>query len=334
VTVRPPKEFPLPELVLVSNRVLTEQAEALRAAMEQFGSAPQPGSPWAQDDEAVADRADPVAEGRAVLLRYARHQVSLIYVNAWDHLITLGRILGGDGAMPLFSQASVARVVCEAAVRFAWLMDPDISSAKRLVRGAVALHVSAEERSKGVRALPADRFDPRIYEQMLDSSSQERDAIRKLIDGAGMAFGSSRKGSVKVQLELQSPRVAIPLKINITELMAELLPDSPGWYNIGSSVSHSIYWGLRDVNHSRPGESLALTPNVLDVGAAVESAISASALILDRCGRMNGHDPAPHVQRAQKRRAEVDALMRRAVTSTWAHIPAELRSRGSSGRQK
>ena len=28
----------------------------------------------------------------------------------------------------------VSRVVCEAAVRFAWLMDPDISSAKRLVR--------------------------------------------------------------------------------------------------------------------------------------------------------------------------------------------------------
>src|SRR5262249_23688862 len=160
VTIRPPDGFPLPELVLVSNRVLTEEAGALRATMEQFGSAPQPGSPWTQDDEAVADRADPVAQGRAAVLRYARHQASLIYVHAWDHPITLARVLGGDGAMPLFSQASVARVVCEAAVRFAWLMDPEISSAKRLVRGAVALHLSAEERSKGVRALPAERFDP------------------------------------------------------------------------------------------------------------------------------------------------------------------------------
>lgn len=234
--------------------------------MEHFGGAPQAGSPWTQDDEAVADRADPIAQGRATVLRYARHQASLIYVNAWDHLIILARVLGGDGAMPLFSQASVSRVVCEAAVRFAWLMDPDISSAKRLVRAAVALHVSAEERSKGVRALPAERFDPRIYRQMLDSCSQERDSIRKLIDGAGMAFGSSRKGSAKVRLELQSPKVAVPLKINITELMADLLPDSPSWYNVGSSVTHSIYWGLRDVSHSRPGQSLALTPNVLDVG--------------------------------------------------------------------
>ena len=137
-----------------------------------FGSAPQPGSPWTQDDEAVADRADPVAQGRATVLRYARHQASLIYVNAWDHLITLARVLGGDGAMPLFSQASLARVVCEAAVRFAWLMDPDISSAKRLVRAAVALHFSAEERSKGVRALPAERFDPRIYRRCLTAAAR------------------------------------------------------------------------------------------------------------------------------------------------------------------
>jgi hypothetical protein len=145
VTIRRPDGIPLPELVLVSNRVLTEEAQALRAAVEQFGSAPQPGSPWTQDDE----------------------------------------------AMPLFSQASVSRVVSEAAVRFAWLMDPDISSAKRLVRGAVALHFSAEERSKGVRALPAENFDAAKYRQMLDSCRQEQESIRKLLDGAGMAFGTS-----------------------------------------------------------------------------------------------------------------------------------------------
>jgi hypothetical protein len=78
----------LPELVLVSNRVLAEEAQALRAAVEQFGNAPQPGCPWAQDDETVTDRVDPVAQHQATVLRYARHQASLIYVNAWDHLIT------------------------------------------------------------------------------------------------------------------------------------------------------------------------------------------------------------------------------------------------------
>ena len=248
-----------------------------------------------------------MAQGRAKLLRYARHQAALIYVNAWDHLVTLARFLGGDGAMPLFSQASLSRVVCEAAVRFAWLMDPDISSAKRIVRGAVALYYSADERSKGVRGLPPERFDRRTYQHMLDSCTRNGTPSAELITDAGLTFGYSRDGKHEGPARTESPKVSVPLKINVSELMAELLPDSPSWYNIGSSVTHSLYWGLRDVNHSRPGEPLALTPNVLDVGAAAESAISASALILDRCGRMNGHDPTAHIQRTKERREEVDA---------------------------
>jgi hypothetical protein len=63
--------------------------------------------------------------------------------------------------------------------------------------------------------------------------------------------------------------------------------------------------------------------NVIDVGAAVESAISASELILDRCGRMYGHDPGPYVQSSRERRGEVDVLMRRAVASTWVRVPTQ-----------
>ena len=74
MTIRPPDGFPLPELVLVSNRVLTEEGEDLRKAMQEFGSAPRPGSPWIRDNEAVADRPDPVARGRVLVLRYTRHQ--------------------------------------------------------------------------------------------------------------------------------------------------------------------------------------------------------------------------------------------------------------------
>lgn len=315
--------------MLVSHRVLNEQVDALREAMAQFGNAPQPGSPWAKDDDAVTGLIYPVADCRAKLLRYARHQAALIYVNAWDHLTTLAMLLGGDGGMSLLSHASVSRVITEAAVRFAWLMAPDIRSEERLVRAAADLQYSADERSKGVRALPAQLFDRRIYQHMLNSCSQEQDTIRKLIDGAGMAFGFARNGREKIRVEMQSPDVAAPLKVNVSERMAEWLPDSPSWYNVGSSVTHSIYWGLRDVNDSRPGEPLTLTPNVLDVGAAVESAISASALILDRCARMYGHDPTAHVQRAQERRAEVDALMRRAFASRWVRIPAEPRGRAA-----
>lgn len=142
MTIRPPYGFPLPDLVLVANRVLTEEAEALRTALEDFSSAPRPGCPLTQDDKTVSDHAGPEAQGRARLLTYGRHQAMLIYVNAYDHLLTLARVLGSDGAMPLFSHASLSRVVCEAAVRFAWLMDPGIPSEEQIVRGAVALWIS------------------------------------------------------------------------------------------------------------------------------------------------------------------------------------------------
>ncbi len=255
----------------------------------------------------------------------------LIYLNAYDHLLTLGRVLGGDGAMPLFSYASLSRVVCEAAVRFAWLMDPGISSEERIVRGAVALWVSADQRLKGVRRLPAQRFGRRVLRQMLDSCTAERNAIEDLITGAGLTFGYSQNGRTKARLEL-APGVSVPLTINVSELMAELLPESPSWYNIGSSVTHSVYWGLREVEGSNPGGPRAIRPNVLSAGAAAESAISASGLILDRCARCYGHDPGAHVQRTRQRREAIDALMRRAATSTWALIPTEPQRRGSGGR--
>jgi hypothetical protein len=311
--------------------VLTEEADGLRAALEGFSEAPQPGCPWQRDDQAVSDHAGPEAQGRAKLLTYTRHQAMLIYANAYDHLHTLARVLGGDGAMPLFSHASVSRVMCEAAVRFAWLMDPDISSEERIVRGAVALFLSADERYKGVRGLPAERFDQRVYRRMVDSSTAERDDVQELITGAGLTFGYSQNGKKKARLELESVRVSVPLTIRVSELMAALLPDSPSWYNIGSSVTHSWYWGLRDVDGSRPGESMSLTANVLDVGAAAESAISASGLIVGRCARCYGHDPAAHLRRNRQRREAVDALMRRATRSAWALIPTEGRHRGSSG---
>lgn len=323
MTVRPPAGYPLPDLVLAANRALTEEANALRAAMESFSNAPQPGCPWEQDDQAVADHASPEAPSRAKLLRYTRHQATLIHVNAYDHLLTLARALGGDGSMPVFSHASVSRVVCEAAVRFALLMDPEISSEERIARGAAALYVSAEERFKGVRKLPAERFGQQQLRQMIDNCNAERARIQELINGAGFSFGYSRDGKKKVRLELESPKLSVPLDINVTERMAELLPDSPSWYNIGSSVAHSIYWGLRDVDGSRPGEPLALTPDVMDVGAAAESAISASELIINHGGRCFGHDPIAHIQRTSERREEIDALMRRAASSAWVRIPTE-----------
>lgn len=321
MTVRPPRGFELPELVSVANRVLTDEAADLTAALDRFSRLPRPFCAWEQDDRAWSSIVTTRGEGRARLLRYTRHQAALTYVNAYDHLLALARVLGGDGAMSLLSHSSLSRVVCEAAVRVAWLMDRGIGSDERVVRGAVALFLSAEERYKAVRRLPSASFTPGVLKQLVASCNDEREKVEELIAGAGLAFAYSRNGKNKARLELESPQVSVPLKLDITELTAELLPDSPSWYNIGSSVIHSYYWGLRDVDSASPGGRMALAPNVLDVGAAVESAISASGLIIDRVGRYYGHDPSVEVQRTRERRQQVDVLMIRAARSGWAYVP-------------
>jgi len=47
--------------VLVANRVLAEEAEALRTALEDFSNAPQPGCPWELDGKAISDQVGPEA---------------------------------------------------------------------------------------------------------------------------------------------------------------------------------------------------------------------------------------------------------------------------------
>ena len=314
--------MPLPQIVRVARQCVIDEAEALRSALEDFSKAPRPGSPSELDSKAWSPHAGPGARDRAALLGLTQHQAVLTYINAYDHMWSLGRLLGTDGAMSLFSHQSASRVACEAAVRFAWLMDPDISSEERITRGAVALVNSAEERVKGARRLTAGSFPPGALDKMIKTCASERDTVRALITGAGIAFGHSASGKTETKLVIASANISVPLTIKVGDLMAELLPDSPSWYNIGSAVTHSVFWGLRDVVQSRPREPLDLLPDVMEIGAAAEAAIAASGLILDRCGRYYGHDPQTHVQGARQRREKIDALMRRAATSNWAQLPA------------
>jgi hypothetical protein len=264
MTVRPGPGQRLPELLWVSHQVIMEEAEELRSALDEFSSSPQPGCPHELDRKAWSNLTGPQAEARGRLLGLTQHQAILIYVNAYDHMLTLGRALGGDGATTLFSHVSLSRVACEAAVRFAWVLDPGLSSEERIMRGAALLLVSAEERLKGAKDIPAGHLTAAIRQALVKNCTAERDSARALTECAGVKLAWSKDGKTVARLELDSPKVIVPVKLDITRLMAILLTDSPGWYHPGSSVIHSLYWGLRDAIGSAPGEPLALTPSLAE----------------------------------------------------------------------
>jgi hypothetical protein len=311
MTVRPNPGQPLPKLARVSRQMIIEEAEELRAALEGFSNDPQPGCLQELDREAWMGEPNPGEAGRAQLLEFIQHQAVLTYINAYDHLHTLGRALGSDGAMTLFAHSSLSRIACEAAARFAWLLDPGVIPEERIMRGAVALLISAEERLKGANRIPSWQFDTRSRDILIGNCTAERDSAHSLIISAGIRLVRGKDAKRIARLQLDVPKVSVPLKLDVTELMDSLLSDSPGWYNAGSSVTHSYYWGLRDAIGSRPGDQPALGPDLLNVGAAVESAISASGLILARCAGYYGHDPEPHLRRSRARREEIDVLMQR-----------------------
>ncbi len=106
--------------------------------------------------------------------------------------------------------------------------------------------------------------------------------------------------------------------------MEELLGESPGWYLLSSGVSHSGPWVLHSaVVGDRTGPELDLTPDLLEVAAASQTAISASALVLERHAKYFGLDPEPYTRKSSQRRAILDTLMREQFVRQAAN-PAPL----------
>jgi hypothetical protein len=179
------------------------------------------------------------------------------------------------------------------------------------MRGAVALVLSAEERMRSVLRVPAGHFDPQLLSWMIGNCRDELTAAEALITSAGLSITRSRDGKKVTRINLDSPKVSVAAKLDITELATVLLPDSPSWYNISSGVTHSYFWGLRDAVIPDMTGSLALTPNLLDVGASAQCAISASGLVIARYSTYYGHPPDTRVRRSMERRAALDPLMLR-----------------------
>lgn len=143
-------------------------------------------------------------------------------------------------------------------MRFAWILDSDVGGEERIMRGAVSLLVSADERLRSVMSIPAGYLDPRLRQGMVDNCTSERDSARRLISGTGTRLVRSGDGKKIARLELDAPKVRVRVQLEITDLMGKLLPDSPSWYNVSSSVTHSHFWGLRDAVSSQGSEPLAL----------------------------------------------------------------------------
>lgn len=325
MTVRPPTDdIELPKLVRKSRRALEQEALGLNAALAAYDAAtPAAGCPFQSDTASAKHAPTRLRKAQRNLLALGQQQARLMFVNAYDHLVSMGRLLGSDGAMSLFAHVTLSRSVCEAAVRHAWLLDPAISYEERITRSAATLFGNAENRLKGAKESLAN-LDVRIANPIVDKCATEYEQTYGLIGRAGMDLARDRNGKKIVRVELCNTDAKVPIKLDIGPLVLALLPESPGWYTMSSGTAHSGVWMLDSaVVGGRGGPQLELTPDLLELASAAETAISASGLLIDRHAAYYGFDPEPYVGKSRQRRAMLDTLMRDQVARQAAN-PAPL----------
>jgi len=166
-------------------------------------------------------------------------------------------------------------------------------------------------------------MDAQTAQLLADRCAAEYEQVGKLIARAGMELTLGRDGKKIAHVELRHSPVKVPVKLDIGPIMTSLLPESPGWYLLSSGVAHSAAWVLDSaVTEETAGPHLGLTPDLLEVSAAAESAISASALIIQRHATYYGYDPEPRARKSRQRRTILDVLMRdQAVEQMTNHAP-------------
>lgn len=240
------------------------------------------------------------------MVNLTQHTARLFFTSFYDHLVSFGRLLGSDGMVSVFAHTTLSRAACEAAVRCAWLLDPQISSEERMIRSAVIIFNGAEDRVRGARLTLAVTN----CQEVVRNCVKDRAKYHDLIKSAGMRFELDRRGKEIASISYPQVRAKVPVKINVTDLMSRYLPGVPGWYLIGSGAAHSLPWSLQDaVADPTDAAKLVVSPSPLEAAAGAEAALDSAALFTQTYAHYFGHDPEAEMRAHRQRRGMLDQLM-------------------------
>lgn len=298
VTVSPadiPK--PVPQLLRAMRAAVPVQAQALHDALITFTTDPPP------DCQVRREEKELVSADERQMYVMALHIARLRVIAAYDHMVSLGRLLGtGDGALSVFSHTSISRDVCEAAVRACWQMDPTISVRKRLLRGLVAWYNGVQDQIRSSKQMPPDFPGHAQIERHLASEEQR---FLDRVAAADVSAVLDRRGEKIASFQLGEEKV--PVKFTATEEIGAALSGSHGWYSISSAASHASPWVLMDaVISTQNDDFMHLSPNMAEAGAAAMVSIDAAALVIETYGRMYGRDWARLAGQAKIRSQAID----------------------------
>ncbi len=287
-------------------KVLQQEFRALRKALEDYSTAPQPGILFQIESAAWKTTPHPMRAHQRRLHQEALLQARLIVVNVLDHL------RGAALWIPISSHMTLSRVTCEAATRVAYLLDPDVGYEVRTVRAAVMRMASEEANLTALRDIVRDQ--PELSVALADAE-RIRNKFVDTITRAGITVHRDGKGRPS-RLEVAHTGLRESTKVEAIALMARYFPHRPAWYRMTSGVTHSGAWMLDDTIVSAPTDPLlAVDPDFSGIGAAGLLAVDASALVAQSYARYYGHNPAPFAQASARRTRAIDLVMNEFASS-------------------
>ncbi len=302
----------MPELINQSRFAVEQEAASLGPRLGEIFTTRATTGPGAEDRVAWRAAHKNRKYSRRKLTNSGIDQARLIYGNGYDHLVTLGRILGGDGQAALFAHTTLARSVAEAAVRIAWLLDPDTTYEQRLLRATAFVYDGALNRAKGFREIPEQghRLSSRRPAMLADAERTIR-RLEKVIALAGIGIETNKTKPVRLVLGSEK----VPMNFETGPLMRKLLPDFPALYTMGSAIAHSMAWMLNEFREDH-GPELQLNLNQTQLATAAKAGIASSELIVQTYARYYGLEPAPYVRESGGRIATVDRWIRQHEADT------------------
>jgi len=310
--VRPVTGDQMPELINQSRFAVEQEAASLSPRLGDIFTARATTGPGAEDRVAWRAAHKNLKYSRRKLINCGIDQARLIYGNGYDHLVTLGRILGGDGQAALFAHTTLARSVAEAAVRIAWLLAPDTTYEQRLLRATTFAYDGALNRAKGFREIPehGHRLSSRRPALLADGEGTIR-RLKKVIALAGIGVETNKSKPVRLVLGTEW----VPMKFEAGTQMRKLLPGLPTLYTTGSAIAHSTAWMLNEFREDH-GPELQLTLDQTQLATAAKAGIASSELIVQTYARYYGLEPAPYILESRQRIATVDRWIRQHQADT------------------
>jgi hypothetical protein len=239
-------------------------------------------------------------EGLASIAESSIEDISRIIVGVDDHAAALEACLSADELLNT-SLMTITRGLLEGVLQVCELLDPHISPALQVARGAAFRLDTIEGSERTLREFPDMVTEGRTRQ------SDAVDGIHKWMADTGLILGKRRPGD-RFSSYVELDGVRANLKFNVTDAAKRYLTGLSFAYPMLSGAAHSRGWYLSTA-YPFAGEEGDFTSPEQTYSSVVLIALGASDALINATYAHAGVDPLPILKKTHTRRKALIAQL-------------------------